>query len=157
MAKGNLNWNGAKCLQWAEDLTEQRMDVMAEVIKREAKKLMKDTKSGVDYHGRATGTFKTKKGIHKTRLMKRRSSAPGEAPAVQSGMLYKSIRWTRLKLGKEKGARRIRATAPHSHLLELGTKSIAPRPSLRPALENSRQFVEAIMERKLVVTNEGGE
>lgn len=64
------------------------------------------------------------------RYWKRVSSAPGEAPAVQSGQLYNSLQ---MKVSG-KLERTVGTTAPHGAYLEFGTSKMAPRPYLRPSL-----------------------
>ncbi len=73
-------------------------------------------------------------------------SKPGEIPHVQSGDLKRSIRWQRD--GKDK--RRIGSTlrgSPHSYAfyLEFGTRRMAPRPYMRPAMARNRTRLARIL------------
>jgi hypothetical protein len=70
-----------------------------------------------------------------------RASAPGEAPATDTGNLVNS--------GYAKRARRalwhVGYTAEYARALEYGTPRILPRPYLRPAVEHFRQaFLDAM-------------
>lgn len=65
-----------------------------------------------------------------SRRWKTRSSAPGEAPAVQTGQLQGSVKWVQ----SEPLYREIGANTPYAAALEFGTSKMAPRPYLRPAL-----------------------
>jgi hypothetical protein len=61
----------------------------------------------------------------------RRSSAPGESPASQSGKLINSKRIT------GRGRKwKLQYTAPHAVKLEFGTWKMAPRPFVRRAMHN---------------------
>lgn len=61
-------------------------------------------------------------------------SAPGESPAVQTGTLLGRII---IHTSLEPMVRQIIAKAPHSHLLEFGTKTMKPRPFLRVGLNRN--------------------
>lgn len=67
----------------------------------------------------------------------RRSSAPGEAPAVQTERLRNSINWDRpqplIRLVGSFGGEA--NDLGHPVMLEFGTAKMAPRPYLRPALK----------------------
>lgn len=65
-----------------------------------------------------------------------RTSAPGEAPASQTGRLVRSFR---VEVHRENYTVSIRNNAPYAHMLEFGTIKMAPRPYLRPALNFIRE------------------
>lgn len=67
------------------------------------------------------------------------ASAPGEAPANDTGHLAANIVIDRAELGT--GRIRIASLAAYSKVLELGGRLMAPRPFLRRALMSSRQAV----------------
>lgn len=94
------------------------------------------TASGLTITASAKGTLSKIVGykIH-------RASAPGEAPATDTGNLVNS--------GYAKRARRalwhVGYTAEYARPLEFGTPRILPRPFLRPAVDRFRQaFVDAM-------------
>lgn len=62
---------------------------------------------------------------------RQRASGPGEAPAIRSGRLIQSIGTPTVN-----GLRgSLQISAPYAGYLELGTKSIAPRPFAEPAIK----------------------
>lgn len=81
------------------------------------------------------------------------ASAPGEAPASDTGTLVKSIT-TRYDLGSLSG--RVVAQAKYAPYLEYGTATMAPRPFLRPALANKRQEIEDDIQKAITEALSGG-
>lgn len=82
------------------------------------KKMMATVKTGIEYK---RGSI-----VHK-------ASAPGEAPAVDTGTLINSIyNEDRAPLAKAIGSR-----LPYAYYLEFGTRKIAPRPAWVPSVENA--------------------
>lgn len=76
-----------------------------------------------------------------------KASAPGEAPATDTGFLVSSIYFTQTNsLTAEIGSR-----LPYAYWLEFGTKKIKPRPSWVPATQKNmplfQQLVEAALRR----------
>jgi len=67
-----------------------------------------------------------------------RASAPGEAPAVDSGELLRSIVFDVRGMEMEVGAE---AGAPYAELLEEGTSKMKARPFLEPAIEEHRDAI----------------
>ncbi|MGL5116516.1 MAG: HK97-gp10 family putative phage morphogenesis protein, partial [Beijerinckiaceae bacterium] len=79
------------------------------------------------------------------KYMPRRShqaSAPGEAPATDTGTLIAGIVIDRTDV--KRGRIIIAATAPYAKALEYGTRKMAPRPFLRRALRAMRGRVVTI-------------
>ena len=62
------------------------------------------------------------------------ASAPGDSPAVDTGRLRQSISVVKLT----EGHYRVGTNVSYAPLLEFGTRDIAPRPFLRPALAQAR-------------------
>jgi HK97 gp10 family phage protein len=75
--------------------------------------------------------------IYKHRSVEHRASAPGEAPASDTGRLVNSIS---VALDSALSAVMKVATA-YAMLLEFGTSKMAARPAATPALEKSRQWI----------------
>ncbi len=75
------------------------------------------------------------------------ASAPGEAPASDTGTLVGRIRVDDSKLD-ELRARVVASTAYAAHL-EYGTQKMEPRPFMRPALANKKQEIEAVIDREV--------
>jgi HK97 gp10 family phage protein len=63
------------------------------------------------------------------------SSAPGEAPATDTGTLVKSIRYK----NEPDGVAYVYTNLKYAPWLELGTRIMEPRPFLMPALEGNRK------------------
>lgn len=83
----------------------------------------------------------------------RRSSAPGDPPARQSGRLQESIavlsRATPTRLEARVGPRpqSFTRTAPYPVFLEFGTRAMAPRPFVRRGLQAFRQKIRGAQAR----------
>lgn len=77
--------------------------------------------------------------IYRVRGVRRRASAPGEAPANQTGRLVGSLRTT-YQDGGLTGI--VSASTKYAFFLEFGTRKMAARPFMRPALANMRKTVE---------------
>lgn len=74
------------------------------------------------------------------------ASAPGEAPASDTGRLVNSIR-TVYDFSSMTG--QVVVSAAYGAHLEFGTQKMAPRPFLRPALANTRAQVRRIMQEEI--------
>ncbi len=97
-------------------------------IQRDAvQSIQRGPKSGETYtHGRKTHT----------------ASAPGEAPASDTGNLAKSIR---VKLEKARGYAEVIAHAPYAPHLEFGTSRMAARPFMGPAFHRNRKLAPQLI------------
>jgi|TARA_R100000081_G_scaffold19152_1_gene8018 HK97 gp10 family phage protein len=71
------------------------------------------------------------------------ASAPGEAPASDTGFLVSNITSNVKKEGTAIVGQ-IVASAPYSPYLEFGTSTIEPRPFMQPALERNRPAIKRI-------------
>ncbi len=95
-------------------------------------------------------TFKTKGERRKTGAKRKgimhRASAPGEAPAMDSGELVRSIIYDVENLQVEIGAE---AGAPYAVALEEGKGKIAPRPFLQPAIDRNIDEVNQLILRAM--------
>ena len=79
--------------------------------------------------------------IYTYRSVEHQASAPGEAPAVDTGNLKSSLRV--LEVTDDYAS--FGTSADYAAHLEFGTRNMAARPYLRPAAENSVQDVEHAM------------
>jgi HK97 gp10 family phage protein len=98
-------------------------------VERDAKKsILQGQKSGKEYK---RGTV-----VH-------RASAPGEAPASDTGLLANSIRGSvdkaQLRQGQLEGT--VRVGVSYGRPLEFGTRNMAARPFLFPALEANKRWI----------------
>lgn len=100
-----------------------------------AKKVEREAKESI-LAGNKTGR------VYKRRTVTHRASAPGEAPASDTGRLVNSIHGE-LDTAKPGEAFVVagRGAVKYAAMLEFGTVKIAPRPFLHPALEKSRRWI----------------
>jgi hypothetical protein len=80
--------------------------------------------------------------IYRRRGVEHQASAPGEAPAADTGTLAGSI-ITEFDRSELLGT--VAATAVYAQALELGTPRIRPRPYMRPALIAKAHIIERDM------------
>lgn len=101
-----------------------------------AQKVEKEAKVSI-LQGSKTGR------IYRRRTVTHRASAPGEAPANDTGRLANSIK--SYNLSRFKFAESIvvagRGLAKYATMLEFGTAKMAARPFMFPAVERSRQWI----------------
>jgi len=129
MAEKNFIWKAKEVLAKIERETERVLDKGSILILNKIKVLMREPKSGKDY--RAKGS----KGKKSTKQFKTRSSAPGQAPAVQTGRLRASL----AKSKPAKLTRHIGTNLKQGFFLEKGTKrGLAKRPFLIPAFKSEQ-------------------
>lgn len=79
--------------------------------------------------------------IYRRRTVIHQASAPGEAPASDTGRLVNSINSYLDSTSLTSFVVAGRGTAQYAALLEFGTRKMAPRPFLFPALEASKGFI----------------
>jgi hypothetical protein len=134
-----LKWTPGAFMVKIEGLTEAALDSVAAMVKDDAQMSMLKPKSGKPPR---------KKGFILTQTIGKQkvtASAPGEAPAVQTGRLYGSIE----VIKGQPLSRLIWARDKKAHLLELGTRKMAPRPFLRPALWKNASKLLAFLKGKI--------
>lgn len=96
-------------------------------IEAAAKLSMQGPKSGIVYSRRGT---------------EHQASAPGEAPAIDTGQLAGSIG---VEFSDNGLTGEIGPSAEHGFWLEFGTRNMAPRPFMTPAAEKEREPFLAAM------------
>jgi HK97 gp10 family phage protein len=89
-----------------------------------------------------TGRVYTRRGVE------HQASAPGEAPASDTGTLVQSIT---VEVNAEKLSVTVNAGAAHAPALEFGTDKIEPRPYMRVSLAEKRAELEATIAREIEV------
>tara|TARA_R100000482_G_C5118173_1_gene144210 strand:+ start:252 stop:680 length:429 start_codon:yes stop_codon:yes gene_type:complete len=104
---------------------------------------------------RNTAVESIKSGNKSGRVYKRGSvthvaSAPGQAPAADTGFLDSQIT-TEVKVQDNKVIGQIIASAPYAKHLEFGTSNILPRPFMQPALQKNKKKIVEIFKREGVV------
>ena len=83
--------------------------------------------------------------VYKRGQKTHQASAPGEAPAIDSGDYAGSASDSPKMVGPTEAE--VRFSAEHAALEEFGTKFIAPRPALGPAVEEAREGFMAAAEK----------
>lgn len=126
--KSTLVWRGDAFIRKVAALGEKALESVANILRDEARFSMLEPKHG--YMPRRHGGESGKR--HQNT-----PSAPGEAPAVQTGELYGSL----VVSAPEPMTRVVAATSKKAKYLEFGTRKIEPRPFLRPALEKTKMQV----------------
>ena len=126
----------ARVLEWndAEVIAKVRQGVMqgvvrgTEMVRNEALRLIMQTAK--------TGRLYTMRGVV------HRASAPGEAPASDTGRLVNSITTS---YDDKKLSGLVAANTEYAPYLEYGTAKMEERPFMRPALANMQdQFLESV-------------
>jgi hypothetical protein len=131
-----VSWNGLAVLKAVDHAVDVGLASLCNDIVETAKAKMREPKTGIDYRKKWRRAGKKMPGKGKSAgYFKRVSSAPGEAPAVQSGDLFGHINME--KLGHQAFA--VGTDLKHGAWMEVGVpKGIAtrikPRPYLRPAV-----------------------
>lgn len=107
-----------------------------------ARELRKDAQQAIT-KGPKTGVLYRPRGGKR----RRRRSAPGEAPANQTGTLRKSVGFE-IK-GTESMVFGYRDSAPYGKFLEEGTSKMAPRPNLKTQVDKSEKSAQQHFEREI--------
>lgn len=81
------------------------------------------------------------------------ASAPGEAPANDTGNLQRSITVVAAQPGTVATAQ-VNVSAEYGQHLEFGTINMAPRPFLQPALDNNKTAIGAIIKAEVAAAVE---
>ena len=124
-------------------LTDNKLHQLSEEAEGRAHKLIKKTAFTIEANAK-----KPMMGAHTGRIYRigsvsHQASAPGEAPAVDTSTLINSIGTKML----EKLKAIVYAGAEYALHLEMGTRYIAPRPFMIPAVEQVRKsFYRAMKE-----------
>jgi len=134
---GTLEWNGDRFIALATQENVKAMNKAAITVQAKAKQL-----AGGPGSGR----------IYKRKGVTHRASRPGQPPARDTGILVNSVSFNVSEKNNEiRGTvgpdiDKIRRDSPrtdpdYGFYLEFGTRNIAPRPWLRPALRKSRNKI----------------
>ena len=79
------------------------------------------------------------------------ASAPGQAPATDTGFLVSSI-FSEVGVDRGDVVGLVRASAPYAVHLEFGTMNMAARPFFEPALMSERKKIKAIFMQEGVIS-----
>lgn len=111
------------------------------------KKILEGPKTG-RYYGKARYVRAAARGSKKPEVLSKvhRASAPGEAPANDTGNLMRKIQI--VKVSDEEIT--IVSKAEYSKHLEFGTAEILPRPFMQPSLEENVENIQKIMKEEIL-------
>lgn len=84
--------------------------------------------------------------IYKRRKVRHQASAPGEAPATDTGRLVSSLK---VEIPSEKWTANLVAGVPYAIHLEYGTRHMKPRPFMRPAGDAQRATAAKVFDKHL--------
>ena len=137
-----FSWSGPKAMALLGAGVRARIKIAAQVVRRDIVTSFQKTES--------TGeTYRSSKGGQRRTLHAR--SEPGETPAVQTGTLRRSIQvdfgesflgpYANVGPGTVAGGDALK----YAKFLEFGTRKMAPRPYMVPALYRNRLRVGAIL------------
>ena len=108
---------------------------ISRVIDATALTINRDVKDAID-RGAKSGR------LYRRRNIEHRASAPGQAPATDTGFLLSSIYYERnTPLSATVGSR-----LDYAYFLEFGTVRIEPRPAWLPATEKNREKFNRLLE-----------
>lgn len=124
--------------------TERVKQAVAKEIKiglfASAKHVEREAKESI-LNGEKTGR------IYKRRTVVHRASAPGEAPASDTGRLVNSINAEVVSSGFEATVKAGGGAVKYARMLEFGTSKMAARPFMFPALERSKGWIRERLNR----------
>lgn len=112
-----------KALDWESEPLRAAVNEAARTVRNIARQLIR----AKDKSGR--GYYRPRGEGHQ----KYRASRPGEPPARFTGHLVEHVRMYPAKKGRTRAVAWVGSTSPHVHLLEYGTRTMAPRPFMGPA------------------------
>lgn len=87
--------------------------------------------------------------IYKRRGVVHQASAPGEAPATDTGRLAQS---GRTEYDRKKILGRVIFSTNYARALEYGTQKIEPRPYARPALAVNKDFIQQAVKEEIIAS-----
>ena len=136
MSAINLKVENVKAVQAALRLYGDKAERnVLRVVDATALSINRDVK---DLMNRGTKTGR----LYRRRNIEHRASAPGQAPATDTGFLLSSIYYERnTPLSATVGSR-----LAYAYYLEFGTLRIAPRPAWLPATEKNREKFNRLLE-----------
>lgn len=133
-----IKLEGTKAMQAAlRDMSDDVRDAVSTAVIGTAMELEGDVKQRIQ-RGPASGRIYQKYNPRRTH----RASAPGQAPATDTGRLASSITFD--KRGELTAT--VGSFLPYAMYLEYGTSRIAARPFFRPAVEAIRQTFDRRLE-----------
>lgn len=136
-----MKWHGKQFYSALQNHNSKNLTAAGTLLAADVKQLLSTS-------GRSVTETTTKTGKKRRKLGKRGSapSLPGEPPRKQTGELRRGVY---KKLRSRRTVMRVGNRAPHSGLLEYGTRTMEPRPSIRTALTNNANAIGLILARPM--------
>jgi HK97 gp10 family phage protein len=119
------------------DLGEHGKAEVSKAIRASALKIQADVVDSITRGGKTGRVYQRGEKTHT-------ASAPGEAPASDSGDLARNIV---IRTQGREGE--VTAKIRHAYWMEFGTQDIEPRPFMRPALDANRDYIFEQIERAM--------
>ena len=125
-------------------LDDKRLLALPGALQREADELVGQTAKLIEGHAKTKIMDGPKTGkVYTIGKVEHQASAPGEAPATDTGNLVNSIDSERVK----PMLHRVNAHAEYAAHLEYGTSRMAARPFLQPSFEEERKHFAKSVDR----------
>lgn len=139
-----VNWNSAEIIARVRAAAMRGVVIATDGVRAEATRLILDTpKTGRLYYregiSRVSRSGRSFSGGH-------RASAPGEAPASDTGVLVRGITTS---FDPPELTGRVNSEAAYAAHLEYGTQRMEPRPYMRPALSNRREEISRVIQEEI--------
>lgn len=116
--------------------------VTAKLVNQEVNKALFASAKQVEKEAKQSIVSGQKSGrLYRRRTVTHRASAPGEAPASDTGRLVNSINSYLNSSQSESFVTAGRGLAKYAAMLEFGTQKMAARPFMFPALEKSKDWI----------------
>ncbi len=129
-----VTWTPEASIEAARRGALRGVTVGANIVRNEVLRLiLRTTKSGR---------------VYRRRGIEHQASAPGEAPASDTGTLVRQIT---VIVDPDTLTAKVNSGAAHAPHLEFGTEKMEPRPHMRVALENVRSQLEEAVARDISV------
>ena len=123
-------------------LSKIATEEISKALLASAQAVEKEAKQSILSGGKTGRTYRRGNVTH-------RASAPGEAPASDTGRLVNSINSSLTGSSLTAVTVAGRGTVKYAAVLEFGTSRIAPRPFLFPALERTKPFIRRRFDKAL--------
>lgn len=124
------------------DKLRNATSVTAKLVNQEVNKALFAAAKQVEKEAKQSIVSGQKSGrLYRRRTVTHRASAPGEAPASDTGRLVNSINSYLNSSQSESFVTAGRGLAKYAAMLEFGTQKMAARPFMFPALEKSKDWI----------------
>ena len=128
---------------WFAKITPEIEKAISDAVNATALEAVGEVKKMIQRGPKTGKVYKRGKGQNLSR--EHQASAPGEAPATDTGRLVSSVYYE--KTGPREAT--IGSRLAYAAFLEFGTQAIAPRPSWTPAAEKAQPKLKARVEKAL--------